>query len=90
MALGTATAGNIETVLITRFFAGFFGSAPITCMGGTNVDLWHATERGNAIVGYMLAVSAALVSFRLLTLGHDVPRRTPLYLSCTVSLLHII
>ncbi|EPE07592.1 mfs transporter [Ophiostoma piceae UAMH 11346] len=62
MALGTATASNIQTVLVTRFFAGFFGSAPITCMGGINVDLWHATQRGNAIVGYMFAVSAALAT----------------------------
>ena len=61
MALGTATANNIQTVLVTRFFAGFFGSAPITCMGGINVDLWHATQRGNAIVGYMSAVGTALV-----------------------------
>jgi len=33
-AFGTATAKDIQTVLITRFFAGFFGSAPITNTGG--------------------------------------------------------
>ena len=29
-SFGTATAKDIQTVMITRFFAGFFGSAPIT------------------------------------------------------------
>ena len=33
-AFGTATAKDIQTVLITRFFAGFFGSAPVTNTGG--------------------------------------------------------
>lgn len=29
-SFGTATAKDIQTVMITRFFAGFFGAAPIT------------------------------------------------------------
>lgn len=33
-SFGTATAKDIQTVLVTRFFAGFFGSAPITNTGG--------------------------------------------------------
>ena len=33
-SFGTATAKDIQTVLITRFFAGFFGSAPVTNTGG--------------------------------------------------------
>lgn len=56
MSIGTATAKDIQTVLITRFFTGFLGAAPITCMGGVMVDLWKPSQRGNAIVGYTLAV----------------------------------
>ncbi|KIH92512.1 MFS multidrug transporter [Sporothrix brasiliensis 5110] len=56
MSVGTATAKDIQTVLLTRFFTGFLGTAPITCMGGVMVDLWGASQRGNAIVGYMLLV----------------------------------
>ncbi|ELR07705.1 hypothetical protein VC83_03753 [Pseudogymnoascus destructans] len=56
MSFGTATAKDIQTVLITRFFTGFFGAAPITCTGGVYVDIWDASQRGNAIVGYTLAV----------------------------------
>jgi len=35
--LGQALAQNIETLLVTRFFAGFFAVAPLTNCGGTGV-----------------------------------------------------
>ncbi|PGH16568.1 hypothetical protein AJ79_01674 [Helicocarpus griseus UAMH5409] len=56
MSFGTAGAKNIQTVMITRFFTGFFGCAPITCTGGVYVDVWNASQRGKAIVGYTLVV----------------------------------
>ncbi|KAF2401657.1 MFS general substrate transporter [Trichodelitschia bisporula] len=52
----TAASKDIQSVLITRFFAGFFGSAPITNTGGVLGDIWHAKHRGAAIVGYALSV----------------------------------
>lgn len=55
-AFGTATAKDIQTVLITRFFTGFFGSAPITNTGGVLGDIWSPQHRGAAIVGYAMAV----------------------------------
>jgi MFS family permease len=64
MSFGTAAAKDIQTVLITRFFTGFFGSAPITCTGGVFVDLWHPTQRGNAIVGYTFCVCGGPVGSR--------------------------
>ena len=42
--------------MITRFFAGFFGSAPVTNTGGVLGDIWAPTDRGTAIVGYAFAV----------------------------------
>ena len=55
-SFGTATAKDIQTVLITRFFAGVFGSAPITNTGGVLADIWAPEQRGAAIVGYAMAV----------------------------------
>ncbi|EAW07800.1 MFS transporter [Aspergillus clavatus NRRL 1] len=55
-SFGTATAKDIQTIMITRFFTGFFGSAPITNTGGVLGDIWSPEQRGAAIVGYALAV----------------------------------
>lgn len=57
-SFGTATAKDLQTVMITRFFAGFFGSAPVTNTGGVLGDIWTAEQRGAAIVGYAMAVVA--------------------------------
>src|ERR1700753_3445163 len=50
-SFGTATAKDIQTILITRFFAGYFGSAPVTNTGGGLGDIWPAEQRGVAMVG---------------------------------------
>ena len=55
-SFGTAAAKDIQTIVITRFFAGFFGSAPVTNTGGVLGDIWSPTERGTAIVFYAFAV----------------------------------
>ncbi len=55
-SFGTATAKDIQTIIITRFFAGLFGSAPVTNTGGVLGDIWAPTQRGTAIVGYAFAV----------------------------------
>ncbi|KAH9061862.1 MFS polyamine transporter [Lactarius vividus] len=46
--LGQALAQNMETVIITRFFAGFFACAPLTISGGIIADIWDPTTRGIA------------------------------------------
>lgn len=46
--LGQALAHNIQTLLITRFLVGFFGSAALTLGGGLMADLWDAVGRGRA------------------------------------------
>jgi MFS family permease len=55
-SFATATAKDIQTILITRFFAGLFGSAPVTNTGGVLGDIWSPQQRGTAIVGYAFAV----------------------------------
>ena len=55
-SFATATAKDIQTILFTRFFAGLFGSAPVTNTGGVLGDIWAPTQRGTAIVAYAFAV----------------------------------
>lgn len=56
MSFGTATSKDLQTIMLTRFFCGFFGSAPVTNTGGVLADIWTAEQRGAAIVGYAMAV----------------------------------
>lgn len=46
--LGQALGQNMETVIITRFFAGFFACAPLTNSGGIIADIWDPSTRGIA------------------------------------------
>lgn len=41
-----AAAQNIESLIILRFFAGAFGSSPLTNSGGVISDLFNAKQRG--------------------------------------------
>ncbi|KAH9832884.1 MFS general substrate transporter [Rhodofomes roseus] len=50
-----AVATNIQTLLICRFFAGIFASAPLTLAGGTISDIWDNNERGFAIALFAAA-----------------------------------
>ncbi|KAL7422000.1 hypothetical protein Q5752_003772 [Cryptotrichosporon argae] len=50
-----ALAQNIETVLVIRFLAGTFGSAPLTNAGGQISDMWAVHERALATSFYALA-----------------------------------
>ncbi|MCJ1241704.1 hypothetical protein MMC14_009710 [Varicellaria rhodocarpa] len=43
--MASALAPNIGAQLIFRFLAGFFGSTPLTCAGGSISDLWSPMER---------------------------------------------
>ncbi|KAL0094187.1 major facilitator superfamily domain-containing protein [Phycomyces blakesleeanus] len=56
-----AVAKNIETLLVCRFFSGFFASAGLTIAGGSISDLFHARERGNAIAYFAAAPYAGPV-----------------------------
>ncbi|KAL2063303.1 hypothetical protein VTL71DRAFT_5108 [Oculimacula yallundae] len=43
--MASALAPNFAAQLIFRFLAGFFGSTPLTCAGGSISDLWDPMER---------------------------------------------
>jgi DHA1 family multidrug resistance protein-like MFS transporter len=44
-----AVAQNLETVMLCRFFSGFFGSSPLAVVGGTLTDFWGPVDRGVAM-----------------------------------------
>ncbi|KAI9713890.1 MAG: hypothetical protein M1820_000620 [Bogoriella megaspora] len=46
---GAAGSPNIWTLIILRFFAGAFGSSPLTNAGGVIADMFPAKERGLAL-----------------------------------------
>ncbi|TKA46787.1 hypothetical protein B0A54_03743 [Friedmanniomyces endolithicus] len=56
--LGSALAPNIETQLTMRFFAGLFGSTPLTCAGGSISDLWSPLER---VFSFAIFANAAFI-----------------------------
>ncbi|TFK84318.1 MFS general substrate transporter [Polyporus arcularius HHB13444] len=53
--LGGALGHNAATILVTRLFAGTFGSAPLTNAGGALSDMWIPRERGFASSLYSTA-----------------------------------
>ncbi|KAM0262172.1 hypothetical protein ACHAQJ_001916 [Trichoderma viride] len=55
-SFGTATAKDLQTIMLTRFFGAFFSSAPVTNTGGVLGDLYSPAYRGIAMAGYAMAV----------------------------------
>ena len=55
-SFATATAKDLQTIMITRFFGAFFASAPVTNTGGVLGDLYSPAYRGIAMAGYAMAV----------------------------------
>ena len=43
--MGAGLAPSIDAWLACRFFAGLFGSPPLTNFGGTTADIWSPVER---------------------------------------------
>lgn len=55
-SIGTATSKNAASIFITRFFAGVFGSGPVSNVGAAMGDIWSPKVRGTAIALYAVAV----------------------------------
>lgn len=58
LSAATATAKDLQTIFITRFFAGVMASSPVTIAGGGLADMFDQRDRGSAVVFYALAVVA--------------------------------
>ncbi|KAL7904626.1 major facilitator superfamily domain-containing protein [Trichoderma velutinum] len=55
-SFATATAKDLQTIMLTRFWGAFFSSAPVTNTGGVLGDLFSPAYRGIAMAGYAMAV----------------------------------
>ncbi len=53
--IGVAVAQNLYTIMLCRFFAGTFGSAPLAVIGGCLADFWTPVERGIAFGAFSSA-----------------------------------
>ncbi|KAL4778609.1 major facilitator superfamily domain-containing protein [Aspergillus varians] len=56
-AIGTSRSTNASAVFCTRFFTGFFGSAPISNVTAALGDIWSRETRGIAVSLYAVAVN---------------------------------
>jgi DHA1 family multidrug resistance protein-like MFS transporter len=54
--IGAATAANIQTLIICRFFSGVFGVSPLCVVPGVLADIYNNVWRGVAITLYALTI----------------------------------
>ncbi|KAH7069056.1 putative bicyclomycin resistance protein, partial [Paraphoma chrysanthemicola] len=54
--IASATSKDIQTLIITRFFAGLFGASPLCVVPAVLSDMYDSTYRGMAISIYALTV----------------------------------
>jgi DHA1 family multidrug resistance protein-like MFS transporter len=55
-AMGVATAANIQTVMICRFFNGLFGSCPLAVVAAIFADIYSNETRGVAVACFSATV----------------------------------
>jgi MFS family permease len=55
-SIGTAVSTNATSIFVTRFFGGFFGSAPVSNVSAALGDIWRPKARGTAVTFYAVAV----------------------------------
>ncbi|KAJ6104524.1 hypothetical protein N7523_010844 [Penicillium sp. IBT 18751x] len=56
-AIGTSRSTSAASIYVTRFFTGFFGSAPISNVTAALGDMWSRETRGVAVSLYAVAVN---------------------------------
>ncbi|KUI73739.1 hypothetical protein VM1G_09306 [Cytospora mali] len=54
--IATATAKDLQTILICRFFAGFFGACPLAVVAAVFSDMFDNATRGIAITIFSMSV----------------------------------
>lgn len=55
-SLGSATSRNAQSIFLTRFFSGLFGSAAVSNVNAALGDIWSRESRGIAVTFYGIAV----------------------------------
>lgn len=54
--IATATSKDVQTLMLSRFFAGFFSASPIAIVPAVFADIWNNQTRGVAIAMFAMAV----------------------------------
>jgi MFS transporter, DHA1 family, multidrug resistance protein len=54
--IAVAVAKDAQTIFICRFFGGFFGACPLTCVGAVFADMFSNRQRGLAITVFSMTV----------------------------------
>ena len=54
--IGTTVGKNAQTIFITRFFAGLFGSAPVGNVSVVLGDIWHPRVGGTPVALYAVGM----------------------------------
>lgn len=54
--IAVATAKDLQTVMIGRFFCGVFGACPLAIVGACFADIWNNKQRGNAVTVFAATV----------------------------------
>ncbi|KAJ5936310.1 hypothetical protein N7454_005608 [Penicillium verhagenii] len=54
--IATATSKDVQTLMLTRFFAGFFSASPIAIVPAVYADIWNNKTRGVGIAIFAMAV----------------------------------
>ncbi|KAJ5951925.1 uncharacterized protein N7479_010338 [Penicillium vulpinum] len=54
--IATATSKDVQTLMLTRFFAGFFSASPLAIVPAIYADIWKTESRGVAIAIFAMAV----------------------------------
>lgn len=55
-SIAVAVGKDAQTVFICRFFSGFMGACPLTCVGAVFADMYNNRQRGIAITVFSVAV----------------------------------
>ena len=58
-SIGCATAKDIQTILLCRFFSGFFGACPLAVVAAVFSDMFDNRTRGIAVTLFSMAVFTA-------------------------------
>ncbi|KAL2857325.1 major facilitator superfamily domain-containing protein [Aspergillus pseudoustus] len=54
--IGTATAKDVQTIMLTRFFAGLFAASPLSIVPAAFADMYNNRQRGVAVACFAMAV----------------------------------
>lgn len=91
--VGTATCKDVQTLMLTRFFAGFFAASPIAIVPAVFADIYNNQTRGVAIAMFAMAVFvgpfASPFTGGFITMSY-LGWRWTMYISCIMGFLSTV